>query len=89
MQQISRQRSRSNRCTEVLPLLATLESKKYKHEYGFLHDNLPQTLLLWQMFTVTSPSMDFETIIIEAMTLYAFGILPSVLQEVVKLLYIY
>jgi len=30
-------------------------------EYGFLHDNLPQTLSLWYLFTVTSPNIDCET----------------------------
>ena len=48
--------------TGVLLLLATPESKSVKHEYGFLHANLPQTLLIWQMFTVTSPNMDLQAI---------------------------
>jgi len=57
--------------------------KSVKHEYGSLHDNLPQTLPLWYLFTATSPNMDFETTF--------FGQLkkpPSVLQEVVKLLWL-
>jgi len=43
-----------------LPLLATPESKSVKRKYGFLHDNLPRTLSLWYLFTVTSPNMDFK-----------------------------
>ena len=59
----------------------TPESKK--REYGFLHDNPTNTLIMY-LFTVsvTSPNMDFEATFFGQL----FRVLPSVLQEVVKLL---
>ena len=76
---------------EFYHFLQHQRAKSVKREYGFLHDNQPQTLSLWYLFTVTSPNMDFKTTFFGQLKkpchALAFGILPSVLQEVVKLLY--
>ena len=73
---------------EFYHFLQHQRAKSVKSEYGFLHDNLPQTLLIWYLFTVTSPNMDFETTFFGQLKKPCHAlILPSVLQEVVKLLY--
>ena len=60
--------------------------KSVKREYGFLHDNLPQTLLMWYLFTVTSPNMDFEATFFGQLKKLCHALGFCLLQEVVKLL---